>query len=115
MLSSRSREPYDGLIRFLLPVVATLCIIAFMVLIHAVRPIPAQPAAAPTDTVSAAPASYRAGVQDDRLVIYTEGEPVLVTEILVSTLPAADQKRLRQGITLADEIALAKLLEDYGS
>ena len=43
------------------------------------------------------------------------GETVLRTAIDTRTLPEADREALADGIVLEDELALARLLEDYGS
>lgn len=69
---------------------------------------PAAPAAA-----SAEP--YVAQSADGRLVVTRGGETVLRTAIDTRTLPQADREALADGIVLEDELALARLLEDYGS
>lgn len=58
---------------------------------------------------------YYATVQNNVLIIQQNGQTVLRTGIDVRSLPAADQAALQHGISLADETALARLLEDYGS
>lgn len=60
-------------------------------------------------------APYYATVQENTLIIQQNGQTVLRTGIDVRSLPAADQTALHNGIALADEAALARLLEDYGS
>ena len=40
---------------------------------------------------------------------------MLTTDIDIRTLPEADQKLLKQGIILSDEMAINNFLEDYGS
>lgn len=69
---------------------------------------PAMPAAA-----SAEP--YVAQSEDGRLIVTRGGETVLRTAIDTRTLPQADREALSDGIVLEDELALARLLEDYGS
>lgn len=41
--------------------------------------------------------------------------PFRVTEVSISTLPKADQERLREGIAVADQTELSTLLEDLCS
>lgn len=69
---------------------------------------PAMPAAA-----SAEP--YVALSENGQLVVLRGGETVLRTAIDTRTLPQADREALDEGIVLDDEVALARLLEDYGS
>lgn len=71
--------------------------------------------AAPAVPASAAALPYIAQSVDNRVVISRGGETILRTEIDVRTLPTADRDALAQGVALADEQALARLLEDYGS
>lgn len=71
--------------------------------------------AAPAVSVAASAEPYVAQSEDGRLVVTRGGETVLRTGIDVRTLPSADRDALSDGIVLEDELALARLLEDYGS
>lgn len=104
--------PDRQLMRRLLPIALTVFIIAVMTLAAGASHAAASPASAPPQS-----GTYVAGVLDNHLAVYVAGEntPALVTEIDVRTLPIADQTALSGGIALADDMALARLLEDYGS
>lgn len=92
-------------------IAAAACLVALLFLVFAVRtwftpaPVMAEAAVLPYTAVS----------ENDRLVVYRAGEPVIRTTIDTRTLPEADRDALLQGVSLPDAEALAKLLEDYGS
>ena len=44
-----------------------------------------------------------------------ESSPDEVFDVYVSTLPPEEQQRISAGIEVADEVELARLLEDYTS
>lgn len=71
--------------------------------------------AEPAVSVSASTEPYVAQSEDGRLIVMRGGETVLRTAIDTRTLPEADREALADGIVLEDELALARLLEDYGS
>ncbi len=101
------------------PILFTLPILLLM-LLFAPQIEPAVQVSQPVNPVSIAveaASPFYAKTQDNRMVIFQEGHaaPILVTEIDVRTLPVADQQALAEGIGLADQIAVERLLEDYGS
>ena len=53
--------------------------------------------------------------QNDRVVVYSEGEVYLRTDTIVSQLPKKDRLKLNEGITVFSEKELKELLEDYCS
>ncbi|MGE4548596.1 MAG: BofC C-terminal domain-containing protein [Intestinibacillus sp.] len=114
MIQYPARErPESRLFRYLLLIALTVLVIAGMALFRT----QSLPAAASPAGASVTATGYTAGVLDNHIVIYTNGqaEPSLVTEIDIRSLPLADQEALRRGISLPDDEALARLLEDYGS
>ena len=52
---------------------------------------------------------------DGRVAVYEDGEPVLVTDTEVASLPKADRVRLLSGITVFSKEELKQLLEDICS
>ena len=60
-------------------------------------------------------AKYAARIVEGRVAIYRAGAryPMEITDIEADSLPRADQEALEAGIDLADEEAIAHLLEDY--
>lgn len=114
MVQYPARERVESrLFRYLLLIALTVLVIAGMALFRA----QSLPAAASSARASVSESGYTAGVLDNHIVIYTNGEaePSLITEIDIRSLPLADQKALRKGIPLSNDEALAHLLEDYGS
>lgn len=101
-------------IKIWLALAFTAFAIAMLLLLRILLPIPSvmtqAPAAVPSST-------YLACEREGKLVIFTTGAeaPILVTDIMVSTLPETDRQALQQGITLTSELAITRLLEDYGS
>lgn len=74
------------------------------------------PEPVPVSAPAAEPAAkYAARTLDGRVAIYRSGArfPMEVTDIEVDSLPLADREALAAGIDLADEEAIAHLLEDY--
>lgn len=70
-----------------------------------------------TEAVSSRPL-YTVGAYDNRLAVfrYGETEPAQVLEeVFIRSLPASDQERLRQGISVYTEEELWSLLEDLES
>ncbi|MBQ3416383.1 MAG: hypothetical protein IJH32_00920 [Ruminococcus sp.] len=53
--------------------------------------------------------------ENGRVAVLLNGIEYLRTDTVVSSLPKADQTKLKQGITVTDKAALKKLLEDYCS
>lgn len=62
-------------------------------------------------------AGYLLGVSRGYVAIWRDEDPQpwLITEMPVSALPPADQKALKEGISLPEDYPLAKALEDYCS
>lgn len=78
----------------------------------------APPAAHAESSAAAAPATgYVVGQWEGLLAVYTAGEqqPLTVYDIYIGTFPQEEQVRLTAGIPAADEVTLARLLEDYTS
>lgn len=101
--------------RRLVALAATILIIACMALAHMLLPRPSQPVNAPAAEPVATP--YVAITLDNQIAIFVQGSetPLLITDIDVRALPSADREALSAGVTLQDDAALARLLEDYGS
>lgn len=99
--------------RFLLvlPLAALLAVFSAYGLTHSEIPEP-LPASAPAEEPRA---KYAARVVDGRVAIYRADAryPMEVTDIEIASLPRADREALEKGIDLADEEAIAHLLEDY--
>ena len=78
-----------------------------------------EPLPPATTAPSAATDTYYAlaGEWEGRLAIFLPNEdaPAQVYDVYLASLPDEEQTRLRAGIPLADEVELAKLIEDYGS
>lgn len=66
---------------------------------------------------SVAAAAYRIGEWEGKLAVFLAGSPSPdeVFDVYVSTLPPEEQQRISAGIEVADEVELARLLEDYTS
>lgn len=85
------------------------------------RPVPAGPKAESAASTGGRPSDgskYTVTIFEGRVAIYlTEqmSSPKYVTDIPVSTLPAADRKALEEGISIFTEEELTAILEDYGS
>ena len=97
---------------FILTAIASTCLS-----VHSVYTSPkTQTTAAPVSEQPTTP-TYYATVIGNYVVIYKDGdtEPMLTTDIDIRTLPEVDQKLLKQGIILSDEMAINNFLEDYGS
>lgn len=62
-------------------------------------------------------ASILLGVSRGDVAVWRDDDPLpaFITDMPVSALPEADQKRLQAGISLPDEAALQRALEDYCS
>lgn len=76
------------------------------------------PAAHAESSAAAAPAvGYVVGQWEGLLAVYAAGEqqPITVYDIYIGTFPQEEQVRLTAGIPAADEVTLARLLEDYTS
>jgi len=60
---------------------------------------------------------YIMGVWEDKLALFTphDTSPNQVYDVYLPSLPEEEQLRLRNGIEIYDERALASLLEDYTS
>ena len=93
-------------------------LIAYVVMMSALSPsAKVQKADAP------ATAAYEETVRDvytvvdenGRISVLLNGEVYLRTDTVVSSLPKADQMKLKKGITVYDKAQLKKLLEDYCS
>lgn len=93
-----------------LPLAALLAGFSAYGLAHTEAPAPV-PVSAPAEPR----AKYAARVLDGRVAIYRADArfPMEVTDIEISSLPRADQEALAAGIELADEEAIAHLLEDF--
>lgn len=98
--------------RFLLVLPLAVILAGFSAygLMHTEAPAP-LPVSAPAEPR----AKYAARIVDGRVAIYRADAryPIEVTDIEVTSLPRADQDALAEGIELADEEAIAHLLEDY--
>ena len=88
-------------ILLILPLAALLFGLSAYFSLHTGAPEP-LPVSAPAEPS----AKYAARTLDGRLAME-------VTDIEVDSLPLADQEALAEGIDLADEEAIAHLLEDY--
>lgn len=66
---------------------------------------------------SVAAAAYRIGEWEGKLAVFLADSPSPdeVFDVYVSTLPPEEQQRISAGIEVADEVELARLLEDYTS
>ena len=66
---------------------------------------------------SVAAAAYRIGEWEGKLAVFLADSPSPdeVFAVYVSTLPPEEQQRISAGIEVADEVELARLLEDYTS
>ena len=64
---------------------------------------------------SVAAAAYRIGEWEGKLAVFLADSPSPdeVFDVYVSTLPPEEQQRISAGIEVADEVELARLLEDY--
>ena len=73
------------------------------------------PEPVPVSAPAAPEAKYFARTVDGHVAIFRAGGrfPMEVTEIEVDSLPRLDREALEAGIDLADEEAIAHLLEDY--
>lgn len=102
---------------------ATLCVsaVAAVALLaygnRAAVPAPSE-TATPSTTVSTAtspPTGYLLGEWNGKLALYQAGHPYPeeVYDVFVRSFPAEDRERLEQGIPVADETELERLLEDY--
>ena len=62
-------------------------------------------------------AGYLLGVSRGYVAIWRDEDPHpwLITDMPVSALPPADQKALKEGISLPEDYPLTKALEDYCS
>lgn len=62
-------------------------------------------------------AGYLLGVSRGYVAIWRDEDPQpwLITDMPVSALPPADQKTLKEGISLPEDYPLTKALEDYCS
>ena len=62
-------------------------------------------------------AGYLLGVSRGYVAIWRDEDPRpwLITDMPVSALPPADQKALKEGISLPEDYPLTKALEDYCS
>ena len=62
-------------------------------------------------------AGYLLGVSRGYVAIWRDEDPQpwLITDMPVSALPPADQKALKEGISLPEDYPLTKALEDYCS
>ena len=62
-------------------------------------------------------AGYLLGVSRGYVAIWRDEDPQpwLITDMPVSALPQADQKALKEGISLPEDYPLTKALEDYCS
>jgi len=69
----------------------------------------------PASAPAVSTAKYAARIVEGRVAIYRAGAryPMEITDIEAASLPRADQEALEAGIDLADEEAIAHLLEDY--
>lgn len=85
------------------------------------RPIPGGPKGESAASTAGRPSDgskYTVTVFEGRVAIYlTEqmSSPKYVTDVPVSTLPAADRAALEEGIPIFTEEELTSILEDYGS
>lgn len=71
----------------------------------------------PRTTDSGETAAYTLGVWEGQLAVF-EGEaafPMKLYEVSVASLPAPEQEKLRQGISVENARELQVLLEDYTS
>lgn len=78
--------------------------------------LPAPESAAPS--ASAAPAGYYLRDLGGRVAVYESAdadEPLAVYDIYVNLLPETDVLRLKNGLYVADDAALQRLLEDLGA
>ena len=66
---------------------------------------------------SVAAAAYRIGEWEGKLAVFLADSPSPDEgfDVYVSTLPPEEQQRISAGIEVADEVELARLLEDYTS
>ena len=62
-------------------------------------------------------AGYLLGISRVYVAIWRDEDPQpwLITDMPVSALPPADQKALKEGISLPEDYPLTKALEDYCS
>lgn len=71
----------------------------------------------PRHTEAGDPAAYTLGVWEGMLAVF-EGDaafPMKLYEVAVASLPADEQARLREGISVNSADELQRLLEDYTS
>ena len=97
---------------FILTAIITTCLS-----VHSVHAAPKTQTTAASVSDESSIITYYATVIGNYVVIYKDGdtEPMLTTDIDIRTLPEVDQKLLKQGIILSDEMAINNFLEDYGS
>ena len=68
--------------------------------------------------VSTAGEPYLLREVDGRVAVFCPGdgeEPSILTDIRVRDLPTADRLQLISGVSVSDQRAAARLLEDYGA
>ena len=119
------KEKYRLMILSASVAAAALCIGAALISprpsAKAERPQPVQQA--PDVQEDSAPftggsAKYTVTVYEGRLAVYLTASaqaPQYVTDVEVSTLPAADREALQKGIPIYTEAQLTSILEDYSS
>lgn len=70
-----------------------------------------------SESASEAEKTMYLGIFEGKLALFVGESPYpnVVYDVMVRTLPEADRIRLAEGIPVADEAELARLLEDYTS
>ncbi len=89
-------------------------LIAYLILITVAAP----PAATPwvsAEVRQSEPEGYLVTEYEGRVAVYRDGVLYRTTDTLLSSLPKADVRRLREGIKVNSEKELKRLLEDYCS
>ncbi len=61
--------------------------------------------------------TYVLGVYQEKIAVFTQGDsvPIEIYDVYVTTLPKADQKTLRKGISVKSKGELKRIIEDYTS
>lgn len=95
--------------------VTGVVLIVFLLAMNALVPASRDASAASVQPSAAPRHSYYICAVDDRVAVYRDGELYRSTDTLLSSLPKADQTRLKKGIYLDSDEELRRLLQDYCS